>query len=52
MKTQMLVLGLLLAAMPVFAADVDGKWTGSLDTPNGAVEVNFLLKADGASLIG
>ena len=52
MKIQKLVLGLLLAATPAFAADVDGKWTGSLDTPNGAVQVNFLFKADGASLTG
>ena len=43
---------LLLAATPAFAADVDGKWTGSLDTPNGPVEVSFLFKADGAALTG
>jgi len=53
MKMRALVCGLLLAvALPAFAADVDGKWKGSLDTPNGPVEVNFTFKADGAKLTG
>ena len=45
-------LALLLAAAPARAADVDGKWTGSLDTPMGAVQVGFNFKADGAMLTG
>jgi hypothetical protein len=53
MKMRALVCGLLLAvALPAFAADVDGKWKGSLDTPQGPIEVNFTFKADGAKLIG
>ena len=32
------LLALLLVAAPARAADVDGKWKGSLDTPMGAVE--------------
>jgi len=53
MKMRALVCGLLLAAaVPAFAADVDGKWKGSLDTPNGPVEVNFTFKADGPKLTG
>jgi opacity protein-like surface antigen len=44
-------LALMLAA-PARAADVDGKWTGSLDTPMGAVQVGFNFKADGATLAG
>jgi hypothetical protein len=48
----MFVLGLLLAATPAFAADVDGKWTGALDTPGGPVQVNFTFKADGAAVTG
>jgi len=43
---------LMLAAVPARAADVDGKWTGSLDTPMGAVQVGFTFKADGATLTG
>ena len=34
------------------AADVDGKWAGSIDTPNGAAQVAFTFKADGTSLTG
>jgi len=52
MKIRMLALGLLLAASPVFAADIDGNWAGSLDTPNGPVEIKFSFKADGDRLTG
>jgi hypothetical protein len=43
---------LVLVAAPARAADVDGKWTGSLDTPMGAIQVGFNFKADGATLGG
>ena len=43
---------LMLVAAPARAADVDGKWSGSLDTPMGAVEVGFNFKADGTKLSG
>jgi hypothetical protein len=46
------MLVVMLAALPARAADVDGKWKGSLDTPMGAVDVNFTFKADGAALNG
>ena len=52
MKIRALALGLLLAAAPAFGADVDGKWTGSLDTPNGPVELSYVFKADGKTLSG
>ncbi len=42
---------LVLMAVPAFA-DVSGKWSGSLDTPNGPVQVSFLFKADGNTLTG
>jgi hypothetical protein len=48
----MAALTLMLVAAPARAADVDGKWSGSLDTPMGAVEVGFNFKADGATLNG
>ena len=53
MKMRALVCGLLLAAaVPAFAADVDGKWKGSIDMASTPVEVNFTFKADGAKLNG
>ena len=49
----LLVLFLTLAGVsPARAADVDGKWTGSLDTPMGAVNVGFNFKAEGGTLTG
>jgi hypothetical protein len=47
-----LVLGLVLIAAPAFAADVDGKWAGSIMTPNGDINIGFTFKADGAALSG
>ena len=52
MKIRTLALLLLLAATPAFAANVDGKWTGSVDTPNGTVPINYTFKADGGTLTG
>lgn len=42
----------LLMAGAAFAADVDGKWSGSIDTPMGAIPIAFTFKADGATLSG
>jgi hypothetical protein len=52
MKFFLSVAALLLLAVSVFAADVDGKWTGSVSTPNGDFPVAFNFKADGATLTG
>lgn len=52
MKIHAIVLALLLLAAPAFAADVDGKWNGSLATPNGDVTIAFEFKADGSALTG
>lgn len=46
-----LVLIALLAA-PAFAADIDGKWTGSIEGPGGRIELVYNFKADGATLNG
>lgn len=43
---------LLLLAVSALAADVDGKWTGSVSTPMGDFPVAFTFKADGAKLTG
>ena len=48
-----LLLGIvLLTAAPALAADVDGRWTGTLVTPMGAVPITFNFKADGDKLTG
>ena len=52
MKIYALVFALLLIAAPSFAADVDGKWSGALATPNGDVTIAFEFKADGTTLTG
>ena len=43
---------LLLLTVSAFAADVDGKWTGSVSTPNGDFPVSFSFMADGMMLNG
>jgi hypothetical protein len=50
--TTALVLALTLVAAPAFAADVDGKWAGTISTPGGDFPVAFELKADGTTLTG
>jgi hypothetical protein len=44
--------GLFLFAVSGLAADVDGKWTGTMATPMGDAPVAFTFKADGAKLTG
>jgi hypothetical protein len=52
-KIRALAFALLLAvAAPAFAADIDGTWKGTIDTPGGAVEINYTFKAEGAKLTG
>jgi len=52
MKMFALAFALLLISSPAFAADVDGKWSGALATPNGDVNIAFEFKADGTTLTG
>jgi hypothetical protein len=52
MRIQAMALGLVLLSASAFAADVDGKWTGNLSTPNGDMAVSFTLKADSTKLTG
>ena len=35
-----------------FALDMNGKWTGTMTTPNGDLEVNMNFKIDGEKLTG
>ena len=50
--TTALVLAFTLAAAPAFAADVDGKWAGTISTPGGDFPVAFEFKSDGTTLTG
>jgi hypothetical protein len=45
----MMTIGLAATA---FAADVNGKWVGNVETPNGPIELTYELKADGETLTG
>ena len=49
-----IVLGsfLLLAAAVAMAADFNGRWEGSMSTPNGDVQIVFNFKVDGTKLTG
>jgi len=47
-----LILMLTVFSMAAFAADVTGNWKASLDTPNGAIEFTYVLKADGNVVTG
>ena len=52
MKFLVSAAALLVLTVSAFAADVDGKWAGSVSTPNGDFPVAFNFKADGATLSG
>jgi len=52
MRLKSLAIALVLAAAPAFAADIDGKWTGSIDTPGGAMTIAYTFKSEGATLTG
>jgi len=52
MKITALALGLLLAASPAFATDIDGTWSGAIDTPNGPIPVSYSFKVAGEVLTG
>ena len=43
---------ILVVCAPAFAADVDGKWSGTVQGPAGDTPVSFTFKADGAKLTG
>ena len=54
MKVRLVVIiaAILAAAIPGFAADIDGKWSGTFSGPGGDVQIGFTFKADGATLTG
>lgn len=52
MNIRILLAGFVLMATSVFAADIDGKWAGNIETPGGAITLAYTFKADGAVLTG
>jgi hypothetical protein len=42
----------ILAAAVAMAADFDGRWEGSMSTPNGDLQIAFNFKVDGNKLTG
>jgi hypothetical protein len=44
--------GLALSAAMCFAADFNGRWEGSISTPNGDITIAFNFKVDGTKLTG
>ena len=52
MKILLIATLLLVICVPAFAADVDGKWSGTVQTPGGDMPVAFTFKADGEKLAG
>ena len=52
-RTIFLAMGLLLAfCAAALAAGIDGKWTGQVQGPQGAMDITIVLKADGEKLTG
>lgn len=52
MKLRSILLAFLLMAGSCVAADVDGKWSGTLSMQGSEFPVNFTFKADGGTLTG
>jgi hypothetical protein len=46
------LLAILLSAILCVAADLNGRWEGSMSTPNGDFPLVFHFKVDGAKLTG
>jgi hypothetical protein len=47
-----LLLLLVIVVFAASAADISGTWKGTIETPGGAFENTFVLKAEGAKLTG
>lgn len=52
MRLRSILFALLLMAGSCLAADVDGKWSGTLSMQGSDFPVSFTFKADGATLTG
>lgn len=52
MRTAALLATLMMLSSVAFAGDIDGKWTGSVDTPNGPAQLTYMLASKGTQLTG
>src|SRR5688572_18501796 len=52
MRLFTILIMMLALSVSAFAADVDGKWAGTVATPNGDLPVAFTCKPDGEKLTG
>ena len=53
LSTIFLAMGMLLVfCVTTLAADIDGKWTGQVQGPQGAMDITMVFKADGEKLTG
>jgi hypothetical protein len=43
---------LALSALTALAADINGTWKGTAETPNGSIERTFQFKTDGTKVTG
>ncbi len=51
-RAAMVGAGLVLSAALGFAGDFNGRWEGSIQTPNGDATITFNFKVDGTKLTG
>lgn len=51
-KLALALLFVSFGAMTALAADVSGKWTGTVTTPRGDQQLTFTFKVDGSTLTG
>ncbi len=51
-KALLLPLFLFLISAISFAGDIDGTWVGSIEGPQGSLEITFEFKTDGTTLTG
>jgi len=52
MRRYFFVAFILMSALAVCAADINGTWKGTMETPMGAMENTITLQADGNTLNG
>lgn len=52
MKTCFAAALIMISALMVYAADVNGTWKGTMDTPVGPMENTITLQANGENLAG
>lgn len=51
-KLALALLFMTLGTVTALAADITGKWTGTVETPRGTQQLSFSFKVDGSTLTG